>query len=153
MMKIVSCLVPVTCLFIVSACATKKPYPSAKEINEECILEMEAARTAIRLRDKGKSQQEMAATLPPLNKDSTRLLVYLHQIVDESYRYPKLNEVIYPTYRFELCIRRLTNKPYPDDIERVYANLMECQQQYGNKASNTATRCVTAAFDPRPITP
>jgi hypothetical protein len=147
MMKITSCLLLLGNLLFFAACATKDPYNSAREINEECIVEMEAARTAIHLRDKGKTQQEMAATLPPLNKSSSRLLVQLHQIIEESYRYPALNEVIYPTYRFELCVRQLTNKPYPADIKMAFPTLMGCQQQYGRHASTAATQCVTSALD------
>ena len=147
MMKIISYLVPLSSLLLFSACATKDPNSSAREINQECIIEMEAARTAIHLRDKGKTQQEMAATLPPLEKNSSRLLVQLHQIIEESYRYPQLNEVIYPTYRFELCVRQLTNKPYPRDIKTAFTNLMDCQQKYGMNASTKATRCVSAVFE------
>ena len=147
MMKITSCLLLLGSLLFFAACATKDPNSSAKEINQECIIEMEAARTAIHLRDKGKTQQEMAATLPPLDKNSSRLLVQLHQIIEESYRYPGLNEVIYPTYRFELCVRQLTNKPYPRDIKTAFTSLMDCQQRYGMNASTAATQCVTSALD------
>lgn len=146
-MKTTSCLVTFCSLFLVGACATKQPYSTAAEINEECIIEMEAARTAIQLRDKGKTRDYMASTLPPLDKNSSRLLVQLHQIVDESFHYSELNEVIYPTYRFEMCVRQLTGKTYPRSIQNVHSKLMACQQQYGKQASTAATQCVTGAID------
>ena len=134
-------------LLIISACSTNKSGRTASEINRECIVEMEAARTAIRLRNNGKPQQELASSLPPLSKDSEHLLLALHQIVDESYRYAQLNEVIYSNYRFQRCIRYFTNKAYPRDLKLVYSPLMACQQQYGAKASRESTDCVSTVFN------
>lgn len=133
-------------VLLISSCAAKQPFSNAKEINEQCMLEMEAARTAIRLRDKGKSRQDLAQSLPQLNKDSSRLLVFMHEILNEVFHYRQLNEVIYPTYRFELCSRQLTHKDYPYNIQKVYPDLLECQEKFGKKASSEGTHCIITSF-------
>ncbi len=107
---------------------------------------MQTAVTAIRLRDRGKSKQQLAKALPPLHKDSSRLLVYMHEILDETFQYQDLNEIIYPTYRFELCARQLTSKPYPYNIAKVYPALIRCQHLYGSKASTKSTACIVSSF-------
>lgn len=134
-------------LFVsLSACSNKKPFSTAREINQECMLEMQTAVTAIRLRDRGKSKQQLAKALPPLHKNSSRLLVYMHEILDETFQYQDLNEIIYPTYRFELCTRQLTNKSHPYNITKVYPALISCQQKFGQQASPEGTACIVESF-------
>lgn len=135
-----------TLLLFFTGCAEKKPFTTANQINEECTLEMEAARTAVLLRNDGMSRDDLSRTLPPLNKDSSRLLVFMHEILGEVYKYKDLNEVIYPTYRFELCSRQLTNKPYPYTITQIYPALLACQSRFGKNASTDATKCVLSGF-------
>jgi len=129
-----------------TGCAEKKPFTTANQINEECTLEMEAARTAVLLRNDGMSRENLSRTLPPLNNNSSRLLFFMHEIVEEVYKYKELNEVIYPTYRFELCSRQLTNKSYPYTITQIYPTLLACQNKFGKKASIDATNCVLSGF-------
>ncbi len=133
-------------LLFVSACAND-PYDSPKEINEACTFEMQAAQTAIKLRNKNKSKSSLLAKLTPLEKDSSRLLVNMYQIVDEVYAHSWLNETTYPTYRFELCQRQLLYKPYPLTIEPVIPLLKDCQQQYGTISSEQATNCIVNGLD------
>ncbi len=133
-------------LLFVSACAND-PYDSAEEINEACSFEMQAALTAIKLRDKQKPKSLLLTKLSPLDKDSSRLLVNMYQVVDEVYAYTWLNETVYSTYRFELCQRQLLYKPYPLSIEPVLPGLKHCQQQYGTTSSEQSTRCVTNTFN------
>ena len=128
-----------------SACSST-PFSTAREINEECRLEMAAARTAVELRDEGKPRARLAEMLPPLQADSSRLLWQMHVILEESYAYPQLNAVTYATYRFEHCMRELQNKPVPKHMREIYAALLNCQNRHGEKASATSTQCIVAAF-------
>ena len=143
-MKVKACLIFLI-VALNTACATKQTTHSAKEINEECGFEMHAARTAIRLRDKGKSKTDLLSKLPPLEKNSSRLLQEMHEITNEVYRYPDLNQVVYSTYRFELCQRQMLRKPIPASIQVVLPLLLNCQQQFGNKSSVKSTNCILAA--------
>jgi len=131
----------------INACASKESFHTAEAINEECHAEMQAARTAIRLRDKGKPKSLLLEPLPQITADSSRLLVKLHAIVYEAYQYPALNEMIYPTYRFELCLRELQQQSYPVSLQVVAAGLLNCQMQYGLQSSASSTQCVSDAID------
>jgi len=133
-------------VMLMSSCAAERPFNTARQINEECILEMETARTAIRLRERGKQKHELAQNLPPLDSHSNRLLYNIHVILDEVYQYDKLNEVIYSTYRFELCSRQLNNKTYPYNISIIYPALLTCQQEFAAEATPEATQCIVASF-------
>ena len=128
-----------------SACSST-PFSTAREINEECQLEMAAARTAAQLRDEGKPRERLAEMLPPLQADSSRLLWQMHVILEESYTYPQLNAVTYATYRFEHCMRELQNKPAPKHMQEIYTALLNCQNQHGASASASGTQCIVAAF-------
>ena len=132
---------------LLGACANQERFNNAKEINEECHMEMQAARTAVRLRDQGKSKSLLQDQLPPIKTDSSRLLINLHAIVTETFYYSTLNEVIYPTYRFELCLRQLQNKPYPTSLAVIEQPLLNCQQQYALQSSKQSTECIQHAID------
>lgn len=130
-------------LLCLSSCATRN---DAKAINAACTLEMEAARTAVLLRDEGKTKTAMLQTLPPLTPTSSRLLQQLHAIVAEVYTQPGLNEVIYPTYRFQYCIRQLQHQPVPQSLAEIQPRLLSCQQTYGTLASPESTTCILDSF-------
>jgi len=108
---------------------------------------MQAALTAVRLRDKDTTKSMLLEKLSPLQKDSSRLLVNMYQIVDEVYSHSWLNESIYPTYRFELCQRQLLSKPYPLALVPVLPILKQCQLKYGIEASEQATECILTGLD------
>ena len=124
----------------------KRSDTDTQAINEACTLEMEAARTAVLLRNKGKSKADLVQTLPPVAESSTRLLQQLHAIVEEVYTFPELNEVIYATYRFQYCVRQLQHRFVPHNLQPIYNELLACQQQYGNQASKESTVCVLNSF-------
>jgi hypothetical protein len=134
-------------VMMMAACASKERFDSARAINEECQLEMQAARTAVRLRNQGKPKSELLAPLPALAENSSRLLVNLHMIVYETYQYPDLNEMIYPTYRFDLCLRTLQHKPSPDSVTLLIPDLLQCQAQFGLESSEQSTQCVSTVID------
>ncbi len=140
-------LASVTLFVLLSGCASKERFTTAKEINEACQVEMQAALTAVRLRNEGKPKSALLAPLPAITEHSSRLLVNLHVIVDETYQYPALNEMIYPTYRFDLCLRALQQKPYPVSLAPVEPALLNCQRQFGLESSAQSTQCVSAAID------
>jgi len=139
-MKTRNLIIPALFLFIY-ACANNE-HESAKAINEACTFEMQAAQTAVALRNKNKPKSILLSKLTPLEKDSSRLLVNMYQIVDEVYQYRWLNEVIYPTYRFELCQRQLQYKSYPITIKPVIRMLNHCQKKFASEASEQATNCI-----------
>jgi len=134
-------------LIWLSACSSTEHFTNAKEINEECRIEMQAALTAIHLRDEGKPKATLLKPLPAIDDHSSRLLINMYAIADETYRYPDLNDVIYPTYRFTICQRALQQKPYPLTFAMIEPALLDCQQQYGRASSAQSTQCVTDAID------
>ena len=136
-----------TTIALLGACANQERFNSAREINEECHMEMQAARTAVRLRDQGKPKSLLQDQLPPIKAGSSRLLINLHTIVTETFHYSTLNEVVYPTYRFELCLRQLQNKPYPISLAVLEQPLLNCQQQFAMQSSKQSTECVQQAMD------
>lgn len=147
MMKIRLILIAVAALTL-SACA-HYTQNSLHAIQEQCRLEMAAARTAVQLRDQGKTKQAMLQSLPPLHAESTRLLRQLYQIVDETYAYPDLNDVVYAMYRFEHCARQLQNQPLPEQLGKVMPQLQACQAHFGRDVSKQAVTCVRAVFPSR----
>ena len=132
---------------LLGACAGQERFNSAREINEECQIEMQAARTAVRLRDQGKPKSLLQDQLPPIKEDSTRLLINLHAIVTETFHYSMLNQVVYPTYRYELCLRQLQNKPYPNALADIEQPLLHCQHQFALQSSKQSTECIQQAMD------
>lgn len=127
------------------ACA-EHPQLSDHAIQQECRLELAAARTAIHMRDEGKTRQAMLASLPPLTPNSSRLLQQLYHIVDEVYAYASLNEVVYGSYRYDYCVRQLQHQPVPAQFQDSVPRLQACQAQFGLQISQTALACVRESF-------
>lgn len=134
-------IIPLLC-----SCTADKPFDTVREIHQQCMLERQTALTAIRLRNKGKTRQQLAGSLSALDRESGRLLVVMHEIVKEIYQYPALNEAIYPAYRLQLCQRQLGGKPYPINFAQIYSALLLCQQQQANSTSSATDNCVTRSF-------
>jgi hypothetical protein len=131
------------------ACA-KDTQISDHAIQQQCRMELEASRTAIQLRDEGKTRQAMLQTLPMLTPTSTRLLQQMYHIVDEVYAFPDLNQIVYGTYRYEYCARELRHQPVPLHFQKIYPRLQACQQQFNMTVSKPAVDCVRAAFPTQP---
>jgi hypothetical protein len=129
---------------LLSACA-QRHSPTDHAVQAQCRLELEAARTAIQLREAGKTKQAMLQSMPSLTADSSRLLQQLYQIVDEVYAYPDLNQIVYGTYRFEYCAHQLRQQPVPV-LANCIAPLRVCQTQFGVTVSRQAVDCVRAVF-------
>lgn len=146
-MVIVKLSLLVTLIGLLGACASTERFNTPQKINQACNMEMQAARTAVRLRDKGKSKSFLQDTLPPIKPESSRLLHNLHDIVSETYQHTTLNEVVYATYRFELCMRQLQHKLYPVSLAVVESPLMNCQQQFAMESSQQSTECIMQAID------
>lgn len=146
MMKIKFSLTALALLNL-AACASG---PTQHEIYYECRLEMDAARTAVQLRDKGKDKMMMLRTLPPLHKNSTRLLRQMYQIVDETYACPNLNDIVYGIYRYEYCARQLRHERVPVKLETVQPQLQACQARFARHVSKAAIDCVRAIFPTLP---
>ena len=142
MTKIKSGLLALSILGL-NACAHD---PSAKDIKAQCRLEMDAARTAVQLREQGKDKQSMLATLPPLYPDSTRPLRQLYRIVGEVYDGPQLNDVVFGIYHFEYCVRQLQHRPVPEHYTDIAPQLKNCQLQYDRHGSKQAVACVRNVF-------
>lgn len=146
MMKIKFILAALALLNL-TACASG---PTRHEIYYECRLEMDAARTAVQLRDKGKDKMSMLRSLPSLHKNSTRLLRQMYQIVDETYAYPDLNDIVYGIYRYQYCARQLRHEAVPVTLQTVQPQLRACQKRYGRQVSKHAIDCVRAVFPAAP---
>lgn len=132
---------------LLTGCARAERFNTAQEINDECRLEMQAASTAVHLRDKGKPKSFLLEALPPVNEQSSRLLINMHAIVAEVYQYKTLNEMIYPTYRHAICLRALQHKPIPPTLTAIETDLLICQQQFGLESNEHSTRCVSSVID------
>lgn len=130
-------------LFALAGCTSG---PTRHEIHHECRLEMDAARTAVQLRNKGKDKMTMLRTLPPLQQDSSRLLQQMYQIVDETYAVPGLDDLVFGIYRYEVCARQLRHLPVPTDINTVHSQLLSCQTRFHRHASKKLVNCVRAIF-------
>jgi len=135
----------VMALFTLAACASG---PTRHEIHHECRLEMDAARTAVQLRNKGKDKMTMLRTLPPLQQNSTRLLQQMYRIVDETYAVPGLSDLVFGIYRYEVCVRQLRHLPVPTDINAVHSQLQSCQTRFHRQVSKKLVNCVRAVFPP-----
>lgn len=141
-------LVFICCLTIaLASCAAETKEIQSKTINEQCAIEMHAARTAIRLRDQKKPASQLRARLKPQTDSSSRLLNVMHEIVDEAYSFKQLNEITYAVYRFEICQRQLQKLTYPASLTPQIEELLICQSSYGTKSSEKHTRCVTQTID------
>jgi len=136
-------LLVIVLVMTLSACAHE---PSTRAIRSQCRLEMEAARTAVQMREQGKTKQEMLQTLPPLHPDSTRLLRRMYQSIDDTYAYPALNDTVYGVYRFEFCVRQLQHKPIPKQFQEVSVQLLNCQKQSNRNAASQIVACVRNTF-------
>lgn len=141
-----------TVLFIaagiaVSGCAHD---PSVRAVRTQCRLEMEAARTAVQLREQGKSKQAILQSLPPLHADSTRLLRQMYQFVDDTFAFPELNDSVYGIYRFEYCVRQLQHRAVPRQLQEVSRQLLACQTQLDNQTPANAVSCVRRSFPAQP---
>lgn len=134
-------------LILLSGCAH---HPSARAIKSQCRLEMEAARTAVKMREQGKTKTAMLQSLPSLHPDSTRLLFEMHQIVDEAYAFPALNDIVYGIYRFETCARQLQHQLVSPPFQELAPHLLACQEQYRRQVSKAAVACVRGVFPARP---
>jgi hypothetical protein len=138
---------------VLAACA-KQTQHSERSIQQDCRLELEAARTAVQLRDEGKSKQAMMQSLPPLTPNSTRLLQQMYHIVYEVYAFPNLNEIVYGAYRYDYCAHQLRQQPVPAQIQDIMPKLLACQTQFGMAVSKQAVDCVRAVFPVQlPTTP
>jgi hypothetical protein len=128
---------------LLNACAHR---PTVHTIKSECRTEMAAARTAVQLRDQGKSKQDVLATLPPLYPDSTRLLRTMYHIVDEVYVSPHLNALVYGIYRFEYCAHQLQDQTVPQHFDAIAPKLFVCQTQFAGDDSKALVACVRGVF-------
>lgn len=138
--------VSVLCLVLALNACAQGTEVDQKTIQRTCRLDLEAARTAMQLRNQGKSKAEMLQTLPPLTQSSNRLVQQLYHIVDEVYTYPTLNQVVYPTYRFEYCTRQLQHLPVPAQFRQIAPQLLDCQTKFGTTVSTQAVDCVRDAM-------
>ena len=130
------------------ACAERQ-VATDHAIQQQCQLELEAARTAMQLRDSGKTKSALVQTLPPLTPSSTRLLKQMYHIVDEVYAYPDLNQIVYGTYRFEYCAHQLRHQPVLS-LQNSIVQLQACQAQFGMTVSKQAVDCVRTVFTAPP---
>lgn len=126
------------------ACATDADNVT-ETVHTQCRLELDAARTAVHLRDRGKSKQDMLHSLPPLHTDSTRLLHQLYAIVDETYTFPKLNDVVFGIYHYDNCTRQLRVQAMPA-LESIYPKLLACQARFGRQVDKQAVSCVRRSY-------
>jgi hypothetical protein len=81
-----------------------------------------------------------------LSPDAAELLRSLYEIVDDAFRGYELDSLTYPTYKAEMCSRRLHGKPVPADFNASQPKLLICAK----KARQEATQCamVVAGADP-----
>ena len=115
-------------LFFAALCLTS----SARADREQCFGTYAMAASAISNRDNGLTQDQLRQSIPPrdaanrLPQSSKALLLLMHQILDEIYETPQIDEITYAVFKAEQCYRQASKKPTPDDFKAVAAQLFEC---------------------------
>lgn len=138
---------------LLSSCASHPGALSAREMNAECAIELQAARTAMNLRNKHKPAEFLTSQLPPNDTQATAAVKNLHEIVHEVYDNPTLTTDNYAIYRFETCLRRYRNKPRPQSVSPLISGMQTCQQQYQQKDPARYTHCIIKVMDKHTIWP
>ena len=69
-----------------------------------------------------------------LKGTDAELLLSLNDIVEEAFSGLAVDQLTYPTYRAEICQRRLAGKPVPDDFRVSQPKLVECSKRPQNEA-------------------
>jgi hypothetical protein len=69
-----------------------------------------------------------------LKGTDAELLLSLNDIVDEAFGGLAVDQLTYPVYRAEICQRRLSGKPVPDDFKVSQPKLVERSKKPKNEA-------------------
>ena len=98
--------------------------------------------SALANKEKGVTKEKLLGALPLLEKaPNSEPLRSMHEIVEEVYNFDIQDKFVYSVYRTELCVRRVSGKPVPNDFSKVYPVLESCS----GKVQNVKTNCAMHA--------
>jgi hypothetical protein len=134
--------------------------PARAEDFLSCDTETRATISAVRMRDQGKTREQLLAPLPtlaqtkqaassssPQAQSGARLSMLMHSIVDDIYSNPQVAVFPYYVYRSVSCANRLAGQPVPQFFSEVSASVLACQEQHGVDQSVKLTDCIASAVD------
>jgi hypothetical protein len=85
--------------------------------------------------------------IPHLKDDVAELLRSLNDIVDEAFGALPVDRLTYPVYRAEICVRRLSGKPVPEDFKVTQLKLLECSKKPKDEAIPCAMEVADSSRD------
>lgn len=110
-----------------------------------CKLDQQAAVSAVAMRDKGKTKEEMAKILPERGPRNNRMAQLMYEILDDVYGTPEIKEFPYYVFRTEVCFRETQKKSNPAGFKVVASDILECQKKHGAGAGNEIIDCIRKA--------
>jgi hypothetical protein len=110
-----------------------------------CKLDQQAAVSAVAMRDKGKTKEEMAKVLPERGPKNNRMAQLMYEILDDIYETPEIKAFPYYIFRTEVCFRETQKKSKPVGFKVVVSDILECQKKHGAGAGNEIIDCIRKA--------
>ncbi|WP_154668066.1 hypothetical protein [Pseudoduganella violaceinigra] len=111
-----------------------------------CKQDQQAAVSAVALRDKGKTKEEMARLLPERGPNNNRMAQLMYEVLDDVYGYPEIRQFPYYVFRSEVCFREAQRKSIPVGFRLVAADVLACQSKYGDNEKNEIIDCIRDAI-------
>jgi hypothetical protein len=111
-----------------------------------CKQDQQAAVSAVALRDKGKTKEEMAKLLPERGPHNNRMAQLMYEVLDDVYGYPEVRQFPYYVFRSEVCFREAQRKAIPAGFKIVAFDVLACQSKYGEKEKNEIIDCIRDAI-------
>jgi hypothetical protein len=112
---------------------------------DPCELEVKAAVGAVKLRDEGRSEKELAEALPARGTTNNQLAEAMYSILDDVYGNPSVQTFPYYTYRMLICHARLQGMSVPNNFSVVASGVLACQKQFGANPSDSLINCIRKA--------
>jgi hypothetical protein len=108
---------------------------------------MNAALTAVELRDSGKPRQTLEAHLPPRNLASlSPTASMMYSIIEDVYEVPEIQQFPFFFYRAETCYRRNSGEPTPPSFKSASVSVLACQRKHGGNSSYALMTCIRDAI-------
>ncbi|WP_146042160.1 hypothetical protein [Chromobacterium sinusclupearum] len=87
------------------------------------------ASEAIYSKNKGIKKEDLLAKVPMATSDNVWLRALMQEVINEVYDYPAVSEVVYSTYRGELCFQKIKNpqKLVESNYTQAYPLLVSCE--------------------------
>jgi len=107
--------------------------PGQSPVQRDCERIGFAAASAVGDRARGATREQLLEVLPSLERSEARsdssdhrVLKAMHEIVDEVFDYPPLNEAAYMVYKTESCYQAEWNGAAPKPFAEAHDALLAC---------------------------